>query len=114
MDAVNSTVKYLNEQLPLRRCAPETIKQQVCSLASDVYMFGSCLWEFFTRTSPFYWIQGNIEVGEAREKKNEQLIKTLTAKAEKYSPEAWPMAVPREHLPGSACRPRASAGRVPC
>ena len=71
-DATGNPVKFVNENTPSRRCAPETVKHRVCSYASDVYMFGSCLWEFFTRTSPFNWIEGNIV--EARsEERNEQL-----------------------------------------
>ena len=42
--------------------APESLGQQttIFSEKSDVFMFGCTLWEMFTRTKPFYWLEHDI------------------------------------------------------
>jgi len=39
--------------LPIRWCAPETIRDGTYSERSDVYMFGVFMWEIMSRTEPF-------------------------------------------------------------
>ena len=48
---------FEREARPIHWCAPESISNRnLISFKSDVFMFGCTLWEMFTRTKPFHWL----------------------------------------------------------
>ena len=48
---------FHQEPKPPRWCAPEALSERnLCSLKMDAFMFGCTLWEMFTRTKPFAWM----------------------------------------------------------
>ena len=64
----NEYIASSEAKVPIRWLAPESLIEARYTIESDVYMFGSCLFEMFARQKPFYWIQDIDEVNQERRK----------------------------------------------